>query len=217
MKRENKAKTIKILLVDDHAIVTDGVRSLLSSVEDYEVIESVNSAEDAIKFLEDNKVDLIISDYSLPGIDGLGLVRFVKKAYPSTKIIILSMHRENHLVKEILKEGISGYVLKDDPSDELLSAIENSRQGKIHLSDDINKMLIEALSFQQEHKLFSDREKEILKLIAQEHSSKQIAELLFISERTVESHKRNMMKKADTNSAIGLVNFGYRNNLIDQK
>ena len=120
----------------------------------------------------------------------------------------------SHLVKEILKEGILGYVLKDDPSEEVISALENAVKGKVYLSDEINKMLINALNFQQGQKLFSDREREILKLISQEHSSKQIADILFISERTVESHKRNMMKKANTNTSIGLVNFGHKNNLI---
>ena len=214
MTKDSQPEPLQVLLVDDHAIITDGVQSLLSSQENYHVVGTVNSAEDAIRFLEKEKVDLMISDYSLPGMDGLGLVRYVKKTHPSLKVVILSMHRESHLVKEILKEGILGYVLKDDPSSELLNALENAEKGKVYLSDDINKMLIEALHFKQEQKLFSDREREILKLIAQEHSSKQIADILFISERTVESHKRNMMKKADTNTSIGLVNFGYKNNLF---
>jgi len=214
MTKDRQPKPLQVLLVDDHAIITDGVQSLLSAHESYHVVGTVNSGEDAIRFLEQEKVDLMISDYSLPGMDGLALVRYVKKAYPSLKVVILSMHRESHLVKEILKEGILGYVLKDDPSEELLNALKNAENGKVYLSDDINKMLIEALHFKQEQKLFSDREREILKLIAMEHSSKQIADILFISERTVESHKRNMMKKADTNTSIGLVNFGYKNNLI---
>ncbi|MDW3194273.1 MAG: response regulator transcription factor [Cytophagales bacterium] len=214
MTKEQTTDIIKILLVDDHAIITDGLRSVLNAQEAYEVVGTVNSAEEAIKFLDRASVDLMVSDYSLPGMDGLGLVRYTKKSHPNLKIIILSMHRESHLVKEILKEGILGYVLKDDPAQELLQAIEKAKGGKVYLSDDINKMLIESLHFQQDQKLFSDREREILKLIAQEHSSKQIADILFISERTVESHKRNMMKKAGTNTSIGLVNFGYQNNLI---
>lgn len=217
MTKESQPEPLQVLLVDDHAIITDGVQSLLSPMENYHVAGTVTSAEDAIRFLGKEKVDLMISDYSLPGMDGLRLVRYAKKAHPSLKVIILSMHRESHLVKEILKEGISGYVLKDDPSRELLNALENAEKGKIYLSDDINKMLIEALNFQQDQKLFSDREREILNLIAQEFSSKQIADMLFISERTVESHKRNMMKKADVNTSIGLVNFGYKNNLLDRR
>lgn len=214
MTKEQTTDILKILLVDDHAIITDGLRSVLNAQENYEVVGTVNSAEEAIKFLDREPVDLMVSDYSLPGMDGLGLVRYAKKGHPDLLVIILSMHRESHLVKEILKEGILGYVLKDDPSQELLQAIEKAKSGKVYLSDDINKMLIESLHFQQDQKLFSDREREILKLIAQEHSSKQIANVLFISERTVESHKRNMMKKAGTNTSIGLVNFGYQNNLI---
>ena len=215
MNKEPQPSPLRILLVDDHAIITDGLKSLLDAEESYQVAGTVGSAEDAIHFLKNESVDFLISDYSLPGMDGLGLVKYIKRAHPLVKVIVLSMHRESHLVKEILKEGVSGYVLKDDPSKELLNALQNAKQDKIYLSDDISKMLIEALNFQQGQKLFSEREREILKLIAQEHSSKQIADILFISERTVESHKRNMMKKADTNTSIGLVNFGYKNNLID--
>lgn len=214
MTKEQPKPKLKLLLVDDHAIITDGLRSVLNAHEAYEVVGTVNCAEDAMRFLKQESVDLMISDYSLPDMDGLGLVRYVKKAHPKLKVIILSMHRESHLVKEILKEGILGYVLKDDPSEELLTALKKAVAGQVHLSNDINKMLIEALHFNQGQKLFSDREREILKLIAQEHSSKQIAEALFISERTVESHKRNMMKKAGTHTSIGLLNFGYQNNLI---
>ena len=214
MTKDPSRTPLKLLLVDDHAIITDGLRSVLQEESQYEVIGTVNSAEDAIRTLERTPADIMISDYSLPGMDGLGLVRYVKKAYPHLKVIILSMHRESHLVKEILKEGILGYVLKDDPTRELLNALKKAEENKVYLSDDINKILIEALHFQQDQKLFSDREREILKLIAREHSSKQIADILFISERTVESHKRNMMKKAGTNTSIGLVNFGHQNNLI---
>lgn len=213
-RETNKTAALNILLVDDHAIITEGLRSLLASDERFKVIGMTNSAEEAIKFLEKEKVDIMISDYSLPGMDGLALIKYTKRVFPDLKVIVLSMHRESHLVKEILKEGIFGYILKDDPSDELLRALEKAVMGKVHLSDEINKMLIEALHFQNEQKLFSDREREILKLIAQEHSSKKIADILFISERTVESHKRNMMKKAGTNTSIGLVNFGYQNKLI---
>lgn len=124
------------------------------------------------------------------------------------------MHDEVHLVKEILKAGVNGYVLKKDTQNELLQAIREVQAGKVFLSNDINKMLIVNLQNPDEGKLLTDREREILKLIAREFTNKQIAEELFISERTVETHRKNIFKKTGTNSLVGLIKFAYANNLI---
>lgn len=211
---KESVKTYDIFLVDDHAMLLDGLKAVLTSEENYRVVGEAHDGEEALEYLKKHDVDILITDYSLPKMDGLALVKILKRIKPEIKIIVLSMHRENHLVKEILKEGVSGYVLKEESTNELLSALQHVIQDKVYLSDEINRMLISSLRFQEEVKLFSDREREILKLIAKEFSSRQIAEELFISERTVETHRRNMMKKAGTNTAIGMIKFGYENNLI---
>jgi DNA-binding NarL/FixJ family response regulator len=205
---------MKTLLVDDHAILLDGVKSLLSHEASVDVIGEANSAEQALEFLKTNKVDLLITDFNLPGMDGLGLVRWVKKLSPDTKIIVLSMHDEAHLVKEILKEGVEGYVLKNDSHKELKMAIQYVQEGKIYLSNNINRIIINSLNFPEEDRLLTDREREILKLIAKEFSNKEIADHLFISERTVETHRKNIFRKTKTNSLVGLIKFAYANNLI---
>ncbi|MEQ9424159.1 MAG: response regulator transcription factor [Cyclobacteriaceae bacterium] len=204
----------RVFLVDDHTILIDGLKALLAEEDDYEVVGEAHDGEQALEFLKKNDIDILVTDYSLPKVDGLALVRILKRIKPDVKIIVLSMHRESHLVREILKEGVSGYILKNDSTNELLLALQHVRKDKVYLSTEINSMLIDSLKFQEETKLFSDREREILKLIAEEFSSRQIAEELFISERTVETHRRNMMKKAGTNTTIGLMKFGYENNLI---
>ena len=117
-------------------------------------------------------------------------------------------------MKEILKEGVQGYILKKDTHKELISAIHQISEGKMFMSSEINKLLVDSLSFPDEHRLLTDREREILKLIAQEYTNKMIAEALFISERTVETHRKNMFRKTKTNSLVGLIKFGYANNLI---
>lgn len=150
----------------------------------------------------------------MPGMDGLSLIHLVKRINQNIKIIVLSMHDEVHLVKEILKAGVNGYVLKKDTQNELLQAIREVQAGKVFLSNDINKMLIVNLQNPDEGKLLTDREREILKLIAREFTNKQIAEELFISERTVETHRKNIFKKTGTNSLVGLIKFAYANNLI---
>ncbi|MEQ8810556.1 MAG: response regulator transcription factor, partial [Imperialibacter sp.] len=104
----------KVYLVDDHAILMDGVKSLLNATDEYEVAGTASTAEDALKYLQNEPVDILISDYSLPGMDGLGLVKVMQRIKPEVKILIMSMHDEGHLVKEILKEGIKGYLLKKD-------------------------------------------------------------------------------------------------------
>lgn len=212
--RSKKVERMKILLVDDHTILLDGVKSLFSQEDDLVVVGQAASAEEALEFLKKNEVDLIITDYSMPGMDGLSLLNTVKRVAPTTKIIILSMHDEVHLVKEILKAGVNGYVLKNDTHKELLNAIHDVRRGKVYLSSDVNKMLITNLNNPDEGKLLTDREREILKLIAKEYTNKDIAEELFISERTVETHRKNIFKKTGTNSLVGLIKFAYANNLI---
>ena len=212
--RSKKVERMKILLVNDHTILLDGVKSLLSQEDDLAVVGQAASAEEALEFLKKNEVDLIITDYSMPGMDGLSLLNTVKRVAPHTKIILLSMHDEVHLVKEILKAGVNGYVLKNDTHKELLNAIHDVRRGKVYLSSDVNKMLITNLNNPDEGKLLTDREREILKLIAKEYTNKDIAEELFISERTVETHRKNIFKKTGTNSLVGLIKFAYANNLI---
>jgi DNA-binding NarL/FixJ family response regulator len=211
--RKHRGLRMKVLLVDDHAILSDGVKSLLEK-EDYEVVFQADSAERALEFLKGNVADLLITDFNMPGMDGLSLIHLVKRINQNIKIIVLSMHDEVHLVKEILKAGVNGYVLKKDTQNELLQAIREVQAGKVFLSNDINKMLIVNLQNPDEGKLLTDREREILKLIAREFTNKQIAEELFISERTVETHRKNIFKKTGTNSLVGLIKFAYANNLI---
>lgn len=204
---------MKILLVDDHAIVSDGVRTLLEQ-EGYEVAHQATGAKEALTFLEKTDVDLVITDFSMPDMDGLLLIHTIKRIHTETKIIVLSMHDEVHLVKEILKAGVNGYVLKKDSRKELLHAIADVGQGKVFMSSDISKLLIVDLQQPEAGRLLTDREREIVKLIAQEYSNKRIAEALFISERTVETHRKNIFRKTGTSSLVGLIKFAYANNLI---
>lgn len=212
--KPTKAVPVRILLVDDHAMLLDGIKNVLDKEHDYVVAGMAGSAEQALEFLKRNEVDLIITDFNMPGMDGLSLVHTVKRIQPNIKTIVLSMHDETHLVKEILRAGVNGYVLKKDTHQELLKAIEEVCAGRIYLSGDINKILITNLQNPDEGKLLTDREREILKLIAREYSNKQIAEELFISERTVETHRKNIFKKTGTSSLVGLIKFAYANSLI---
>ena len=204
----------RILLVDDHAILLDGVKNLLEREEGIQVVGLAESGEKALTFLKSNDVDLVITDFNMPGMDGLSFVNALHRQFPEVKRIVLSMHDETHLVKEILKTGINGYVLKKDTHKELLKAIREVQSGNVYLSNDVNRILITNLQNPDEGRLLTDREKEIVKLIAKEYSNKDIAEELFISERTVETHRKNIFKKTGTTSLVGLIKFAYANNLI---
>ena len=205
---------MNIVLVDDHAMLLDGLRNLIEADDQLKVNATAGTVEDGVRAVGQHKPDLLISDYNLPDGDGLSLIQKTRRLAPNLKVIVLSMHDEPHLVKEILKEGVNGYVLKKDSKDELIKAIYEVRAGRIYLSNDINTMLLRSLHEPDEGKILTAREREVLHLIAQEYSNKQIAEALFISERTVETHRKNIFRKTKTSSLVGLIKFAYANNLI---
>ena len=170
---------MRIFLTDDHAILLGGLVKIINTEDDMEVVGTASSVQETLDKLTQLKLDLLITDYNLPDGDGLGLVQRVKRKYPHIKIMVLSMHDETHLVKEILKEGIDGYILKKDSHNELINAIRAIKNDKIYLSNEINSMLVKGLYSSEEPKLLTSREREILKLIAKEFTNKDIAEELF--------------------------------------
>ena len=212
--RKSQPLRMKIFLTDDHAILLSGLIKIISAEDDMEVVGTAKSVKETVEKLTYTKVDLLITDYNLPDSDGLALVQLLKRKYPKLRIIVLSMHDEAHLVKEVLKENVDGYILKKESHNELIYAIRNVMQDKLYLSNEVNAMLVRGLHGNDDPKLLTSREREILKLIAKEFTNKQIAEELFISERTVETHRKNIFRKTGTNNLVGLIKFAYANNLI---
>lgn len=213
--RQNTAlEVMNIFLTDDHEILLDGLKKIINEEEELSVIGTAATVQDTMDQLTRLHVDLLVTDYNLPDDDGLSLVRKVKRKHPEVKIIVLSMHDEGHLVKEILKEGIDGYILKKDSHTDLIDAIRAVKNGKVYLSSDVNTILMKGLRGEGEQKLLTEREREILKLISKEYTNKQIAEELFISERTVETHRKNIFRKTGTHNMVGLIKYSYANNLI---
>jgi DNA-binding NarL/FixJ family response regulator len=210
-----KSKTVlNTLLVDDHAILLEGVERLVNELEGFHVSHTASTVRASLDLLKSANIDLLITDYNLPDDSGLTLIREAKKLKPSLKIVMLSMHDEAHLVKEVLKEGVDAYVLKKDTMSELTTALKAVKNGKIHLSSDINSMLVRDLNKTESPQLLTNREREILQLISGEYSNKMIGEKLFISERTVETHRKNIFRKTKTNSIVGLIKFAITNNLV---
>lgn len=206
---------MKIVLVDDHAIVTDGLEMLLRAVEGLEVVKKLTSGDFALAYLKQSAVDIMITDYSMPDMDGVTLVKKAKIQNPNLKIIVLTMHDEPMLIREMLNAGVDGYVLKEYAQHEIVNAIYTVYNGRKYFSNEINKVLLSAMLPQNmSENQITERELEVLRLLAQELTSKQIAEKLFISERTVETHRKNLMRKTGASNAIGLVRYAYSKKLL---
>jgi two-component system, NarL family, nitrate/nitrite response regulator NarL len=207
-------RSIKLLIVDDHHIVLDGLKSLFEQDPQFEIIGAASSAEEALRLLSISTPDILLTDYRLPGLTGLELAVVVKEKYPGVKRVILSMHDEGLLVKQILKEGVDGYLLKSIQQSELKMALHQIMDGFPYVSPEITRMMLADMNSGQPEELLSERERQVLNLIAKECSNKQIAEKLFISERTVETHRKNIFRKTNTTSLVGLIKYAFANNLI---
>ena len=210
-------RKISLALVDDHQIVIDGLMSLLKGEERFEFAFATTEPAGVVEQLRSKTVDVLLTDVMMPVLPGNELAREVRKEFPSIKILALSMNGEGDLVNEMINNAdINGYVLKNIGKAELINAIEKIAGGGIYFSDAVllelerlNKRRKEA-----EEAHLTDREIEIIRLIEKEYSNKQIAESLYISERTVETHRKNIFRKTNTNSVIGLVKFAYEHKLI---
>jgi two-component system, NarL family, nitrate/nitrite response regulator NarL len=205
---------LKIVLVDDHRIVLDGLKSLLDNDSNFNVLAAVGSSEEALDIINQQQPDMLLTDYTLPGMTGLELSMKVKEKYPSIKRVLLSMHDEAHLIKQIMKAGVDGYILKSIQQSELKSALRQIKNGMPYISPEITKMIMTDMSSNQKEELLTEREQEIVKLIVKEYSNKAIAEKLFISERTVETHRKNIFRKTNTTSLVGLVKFAFEHNMV---
>lgn len=206
---------IRIVLVDDHQLILDGIRKSLDHDPSFEVVASFSHPEKALNFLSVQEPDVLLTDYSLPGMNGLELIRKAKILYPNIKAVLLSMHDEPSIVREAIKLGVNGYLLKNIQQSELREAIRKIYSGLIYVSAEITTQLLHHVNgHHQNESALTTRELEVLRLITKENSNKQIAEQMHISERTVETHRKNIFRKTGTTSLVGLVKYAYSNNLI---
>ncbi|MBX2915249.1 MAG: response regulator transcription factor [Cyclobacteriaceae bacterium] len=204
---------IKLMLVDDHRIVLDGLKSMFDQDVNFKIEATAGSAEEAMSLLQTKRPDILLTDYRLPDASGLDLCVWIKNKLPNTKRVILSMHDEGALVRQILKEGVDGYILKSVQQLELKNALHQIIRGMPYVSPEITRLLLTEMG-QQPEELLTSREREVLNLIAKEYSNKQIADKLFISERTVETHRKNIFRKTNTTTLVGLIKYAFANNLI---
>lgn len=201
---------IKLILVDDHQMLLDGLSSLLRSEKRFDIVGISNQAKQAMELITSTHPDIVITDINMPEINGVELTRMIKKFHPEIKVLALSMHGERSAISEMLEAGISGYILKNTGKEELVNALLKIFNGGLFFSDEITSEMMKSIAakspIEEETKIrLTEREIEIVKLIAAEKSNLEIAEMLFISERTVETHRKNIFRKTNTKSVVGLL------------
>ena len=212
-----KNKKIALAIVDDHQIVIDGLKSLLHGYDQFEVLIECTQPMEMISLLEKKAIDILLTDVMMPGLNGADLSKLVHQKFPEIKILALSMSGQGDLVNQMIDDAdISGYVLKNIGKQELAKALEKISGGGIYFSEEVLHEMIRASEMKKENAeaRLTTREIEIIQLIEKELSNKQIAEKLFLSERTIETHRKNIFRKTNTSSVIGLVKYAYEHKLI---
>ena len=212
---------IKVLLVEDHTILREGIKALLEKEPGIEVIGEADDGIEAMKAVEKLQPDIVLLDITLPYLNGLEITRKISKRYPGIKVLILTMHNSEEYVIELLTAGAKGYIIKQAAPNELISAIRSVSEGFIFLSPEISKKVVGRINIKgrlnkdkKDRFQLSERETEVLQLIVEEHSPRDIAGLLFISIKTVENHRYNIMKKLDIHSIAGLTKYALEKRII---
>src|SRR5258706_2703795 len=219
MLMKSKSK-IRLLLVDDHPVVRKGIHSCLDRSDRFEIVgEAVDGAE-ALRKARDLSPDIVLMDINMPHMNGLEATKLLQRESPQTKVLILSVHNDKKSVLQIIRSGARGYVLKDAAPEELVRAIESINEGEAFFSSDVAKLLLnqyvsDAGSQQQDSTArLTERELEVLTLIAEGHSNKEIGSQLDVSVRTVEAHRERIMRKLNIHSVLGLTKYAIANGII---
>lgn len=214
-------RKIKILVVDDHKMIRDGISSLLHDEVEYKVVAEASDGIEALKELEKNKIDIAIVDINMPNMNGIDCTKAITEKYEETRVIALTMHNEEIYLTKMIEAGAVGYILKNLGKKELLNALNAVVEGKHYYSPEITLAVIKELTAPkapkgQDQKVeLTIRELEVLELIVKENSNQEIAEKLSISKRTVDAHRRNLLDKTGARNTAGLVKYSIANKLFD--
>lgn len=210
------------MLADDHTIVRQGLARLLEEHNNLKVVGQAVNGQDAIEKAEKLRPDVIIMDIAMPRMNGIEAAKRIRKLLPETKIVILSMYSHEHYIHELLECGVSGYLLKDSGGQDIIKAIRAALKNETFLSPSISKKVVDSYlsptknsSKAELYKQLSNREREVFQLIAEGHSTREIADMLCVSISTIKSHKAKIMEKLGIKSSIKLVHFAIQLGLVD--
>lgn len=214
------ADKVQVLIADDHTIVRSGLRLLLQAEPDIEVVGEALNGDEAVALAESLRPDMVLMDIAMPGMDGLEATRQIKARFPEMHVLVLTMHRSDEYFFEMLKAGASGYVLKGAETNELIGAIRAVARGEVFLYPTMAKQLLQDyLNRLKEgaglpQPTLTPREREILRLLAEGYSNKEIAERLIVSPSTIHSHRTNLMRKLNLSSRHELIQYARKRGLI---
>jgi DNA-binding NarL/FixJ family response regulator len=212
--------TLRILIVDDHAVVRRGVRALLESHTDWEICGEATNGRDAVEEARRLKPDIVVMDLSLPGLNGLDATRQILQESPGTEVLVLTMHHSEELARDVLQAGARGYVLKRDADENLIAAVESLRQHKPFLTAAVTEFVLDDYLKRGDRQddpavaAVTAREREIIQLVAEGQSNKEVASTLGVSVKTIEAHRANIMRKLHLRSVSDLVRYAIRNKIV---
>ena len=215
-------KPIRIILADDHTIVREGLAKLLEGEADLRVVGEAENGREAVGKVEELKPDIVLMDIAMPMLNGIEATRQIRKIRPETKVIILSMHSHDRYISELFRLGASGYLLKSASGTDIINAIRASLKGETYLSPSISNKVVEGYisikrASQQEDRYnrLSNREREVFQMIAEGRSTKQIAEILFVSPSTIKTHRANIMEKLEMQNISQLIQFAIHLGIVE--
>lgn len=213
---------IKILIADDHPLIAKGIKTSLESNSEIEVVTIVHNGKEALEYIEKHSVDILLLDIDMPVMNGIDCASILLQKNPDFKVVMLSMHQDSYTIKKVMDLGVKSYLLKTIPSDELVFAIQKIHNGEAYFNADVTQALLDSKpsSYQTQNPVISPlvndlttREKEIIQCICEGLSNPDIGKKLFISPKTVDTHRTNIMRKLQVRNVVSLVRFAIRNNL----
>ena len=221
MQEDLSRKNCRLILVDDHQMFLDGLESIISSQTEFQIVATAKNGRQALREIEQHKPDVVLTDLNMPEMDGLELVKLIKSKFPDIKILVLSMLKDRETVSNIMEAEAEGFVLKNANKADLIVAIKAVFNGETYYSNEIMSIMLtkyqKKVKKEEAKQLLTSRELEILQLVAEELTSEKIADQLFISTRTVETHRRNILAKTESTTLIGLLKYAVRNDLVTLK
>jgi DNA-binding NarL/FixJ family response regulator len=207
---------IRLIIADDHPVIIDGIKTILEQEKDIHLVATVNDGLALLDILETETVDVVLTDINMPGKNGIDATRIIREKYPDIKVLAFSQYDEKRFIKQVLKRGASGYMLKNTPAKEIVHAINMVYDGGMYLSPGLPNVFGDQPKKRSNY-LFpelSPREMDVLKLICQEKNTQEIADALFISYNTVETHRANILLKVGVKNTAGLVKWAVENEMI---
>ncbi|GAA5038109.1 DNA-binding response regulator [Marivirga lumbricoides] len=215
------SKKINILIVDDHQIFLEGICALLESIPELNIVDTALNGKIVPQLISQHEIDIVVTDINMPEMDGIELSKLLKDKYPKIKTLILSTHNDSAMISKCIKNNVDGYLLKNAEKKELLKALKTIYDGEKYFAEEVKTEFMNQTFYQKKDRYntiqLSRREKEVLKYITLEYTTQEISDKLFISQNTVNTHRKNLLSKLNSKNTAGLVKYAMENRLLDEE